>query len=242
MGVQIVLVSSGSVACGAPILGLDRMPERISDRQAAAALGQPAVTAAWADSLADHGLNAAQVLLTADDIDFRERFVNVQRKFQTLLGVGAVPIVNENDSVSFAGLSLGDNDRLGALVSCLLGSDMLVLLSSAAGLRGDGGRGDVIPVVDSPEAAAEHVSDQKSTVGTGGMGAKLDSAFAARSMGTEVVIADGSLPGALGAILRGETIGTRFPALKGGLSDLSRRKQWIAHAIKPRGRLVVLRG
>lgn len=238
-GIEILLVSSGAVACGLPLLGLDRMPERISDRQAAAALGQPIIIGAWTDALRRRGLPAAQTLLTVDDIDFRERFVNAQRKLRTLLNAGAVPIINENDSVSYKDLSLGDNDRLGTLVSCLLGADLMVLLSTADGLREDKGRGGIIPVIESPGEAASHVGQSKSAVGRGGMGAKLDSAFTARDLGTTVVIATGEEPGVLARVIRGEEVGTRFPALQGGLSDMSRRKQWIAHAIGVRGRLVV---
>lgn len=238
-GIAVVIVSSGAVACGLSALGLDRMPERISDRQAAAALGQPLIIGAWSEGLRAHGLHAAQTLLTADDIDFRERFVNAQKKLDTLLGVGAVPIINENDSISFADISLGDNDRVGTLVSCLMGAELLVLLSSADGLRADRGKGGVISVVESPEHAHKHVVESKSTVGTGGMGAKLDSAFTASDFGTTVVIAGGAEPGVLARIVDGEDVGTRFPAVTGGMSDWSRRKQWIAHAINVRGRLIV---
>ena len=238
-GVRVILVSSGAVACGLPMLGIDRLPDRISDRQAAAALGQPIVISAWESALRKRGLHAAQALLTADDIDFRERFVNAQRKLMTLLDVGAIPIINENDSVSYEGVSLGDNDRLGTLVSCLLGADLMILLSVADGLREDRGRGGVIPVVENLKDAARHVGSSKSVVGRGGMGAKLESAFTASDLGTTVVIARGTEPGVLSRIVDGEDVGTRFPAVLGGLSDQSRRKQWIAHAIRPRGRLIV---
>lgn len=241
MGWRVIVVSSGAVACGLAPLGLTRMPDRISDRQAAAAAGQPSLMRAWSRALEGCGLHAAQVLLTADDVDFRSRFVNARRTLETLLDRGLVPIVNENDSVSFDEIQLGDNDRLSALTAGLADASMLIILSAAPGLCVGGAGGRVLPVVEDITAAREHVSGDRTSTGVGGMATKLDAAEIARSMGVETVIAPGDEPSALVRILRGESIGTRFPAADEGLAvgALSGRKRWLAHAIRPRGAVVV---
>lgn len=239
-GVRTVLVSSGAVACGLAGLGLERMPARISQRQAAAAVGQPMLMRAWIDAFAGFGVTAAQALLTADDIDFRARFVNAHRTLETLLDAGVVPVVNENDTVSFDEIKLGDNDRLSALVAGLVGADTLVILSSVDGLRADGGSGGVIPEISDFADAERHVSSARSETGTGGMATKLDAARAASGMGVAVVIASGTEPEAIGRALRGEPTGTRIAPAPAG--TLPRRKQWIAHSIRTKGRITVDEG
>ena len=238
-GVRTVLVSSGAVACGLSGLGLDRMPARLSDRQAAAAVGQPLLMRAWAEALEPLGVRTAQALLVADDIDFRARFVNAHRTLHTLLDRGVLPIINENDTVSFDEIRLGDNDRLSALAAGLVGADLLVMLSSADGVRTGGGRGEIIPEITDIAAARVHAGGAVSDVGTGGMITKLDAAQTAREMGTPVVIASGAEPGVLGRILNGEPVGTRFPAPAEGSLDTSGRKRWIAHSIRTRGTVTV---
>lgn len=246
-GARVAVVSSGAVACGLAALGLTRMPERLSDRQAAAAVGQPALMRSWVEAFEAFGVHAAQVLLTADDIDFRARFVNAHRTMSALLEAGVVPVVNENDSVSFEEIKLGDNDRLSALVAGLIGAELLVILSKAPGLCVGGAGGAVIPVVEDVGAAAVHVSKEKSATGVGGMATKLDSATIAKSMGVETVIAPGNEPGAMVRAARGERVGTRFPAGAGGTGGgggggAGARKRWIAHSIRPKGLLVVDEG
>ncbi|USN99578.1 MAG: glutamate 5-kinase [Phycisphaeraceae bacterium] len=238
-GTRVVLVSSGAVACGLEGLGFERMPAKISDRQAAAAVGQPLLMRAWTDAFGERGVAVAQVLLTADDIDFRARFVNAHRTLTTLLERGVVPIINENDSVSFDEIKLGDNDRLSALAAGLVGAGLLVMLSSVDGLHEQGGSGAVIGEVSDIAAARTHVSGDRTSTGVGGMATKLDAAETARLMGADAVIARGEQPGVLGRVLRGEAVGTRFPAPAGDLPASTRRKQWIAHSIRPRGVLVV---
>ncbi len=241
-GVSVVLVSSGAVACGLKGMGLDRMPARISDRQAAAAVGQPLLMRAWGEAFARRGLAAAQVLLTADDIDFRARFVNAHRTLATLLERGVVPIINENDSVSFDEIKLGDNDRLSALVAGLVGADLLVMLSAADGLREAGGAGPVIPLVRDIAAVRAHISSDRTPTGVGGMATKLDAAETARAMGAAAVIAPGSRPGVLALAVAGEPVGTRFPPPDSGPTASTRRKRWIAHSLRARGTIVVDEG
>ncbi|MBZ0172717.1 MAG: glutamate 5-kinase [Phycisphaerales bacterium] len=238
-GTRVVLVSSGAVACGLEGMGFDRMPARISDRQAAAAVGQPLLMHAWTEAFAARGVHVAQVLLTADDIDFRERFVNAHRTLTTLLDRGVVPTINENDSVAFEEIKLGDNDRLSALATGLVGADLLVMLSAIDGLREAGGAGALVREVNDIGAARAHVSGDRTPTGVGGMSTKLDAAETARRMGAAAIIARGDEPGVLARVLAGEPVGTRFPAHRGGQTASSRRKQWIAHSIRTRGALVI---
>lgn len=238
--VRTVLVSSGAVACGLSGLGLDRMPASISQRQAAAAVGQPLLMRAWTNAFSGYGLTVAQALLTADDIDFRARFVNAHRTLGKLLDAGVVPIVNENDTVSFDEIKLGDNDRLSALIAGLVGAEMLLILSSVDGLRAGGGSGELIGEITDFEAAERHVSADRTESGTGGMATKLDAARTASGMGVAVVIASGTEPGAIGRALRGDAIGTRIAAQLSGA--VPRRKQWIAHSIRTKGRISVDEG
>jgi len=234
---RVVVVSSGAVACGLRAMRFRVMPASIADRQAAAAAGQPALIAAWARGLGAHGLDVAQVLLTADDIDFRARFVNAHRTLSALLDAGVVPIVNENDSVAFDEIKLGDNDRLSALVAGLIGAGTLVILSTAPGLCAGGPGGDVIREVDDIDAARAHIAAETSTTGVGGMSTKLDAAASAVAMGVTVVVCSGEEPDAIERALGDDHIGTRFPAA--GPTHASARKRWIAHSIRPRGTVVV---
>ena len=238
-GRAVVLVSSGAVACGLSALGLAAMPDRIVDRQAAAAAGQPRLVGAWMEALTANGVPGAQVLLTADDVEDRARFVNARATIERLVSARVVPVVNENDSVAFDELRLGDNDRLSALTAGLSGADRLVILSEAPGLCRGGPGGEVIPVVEDPEAARVHVGRSKSSTGVGGMMTKLEAAGMARSMGIETVIAPGAEPGSLVSAALGEAIGTRFPPASGAVSRGGARKHWIGHAARTLGELEI---
>lgn len=243
-GARVVLVSSGAVACGlAEVAPHASDPARLSiaDRQAAAAAGQSRLIAGWADALAPHGIVPAQVLLTADDIDFRARFVNARRTLARLLDLGLLPVVNENDSVAFDEIKLGDNDRLAALVGALADADLLVLLSRADGLRRGGPEGRLIEEITDFDEAASHATDERSPVGTGGMRSKLEAARTASQMGIEVVIAGARAESPLARALRAEPVGTRVmpPA---SAPPHAARKRWIAHALVPRATLTVDEG
>lgn len=238
-GASIVVVSSGAVACGLGPMGLSEMPRRLDERQAAAAVGQPLLVSAWASSFQRFGVVAAQVLLTADDIEDRARFVNARRTIDTLLGAGVVPIVNENDSVAYEELRLGDNDRLSALTAGLAGADLLVILSTARGVCRDGPSGDVVLELDDIEEARSWVTRDRSDTGIGGMGTKLDAAAIARSLGVETVIAAGADPGMIARAIAGEAVGTRSRA---AASAAAARKRWIGHKKRPRGAVDIDRG
>jgi glutamate 5-kinase len=231
---QVVLVSSGAVGLGSERLGLE--PRTVTDRQACAAAGQGALMAFY-DQLARHaGLVTAQVLLTEDDFHHRRRYTNLSQALERLLEQGALPIINENDTVSAEALDperrsiFGDNDRLAALVAGALGADLLVLLTGVDGCyTGPPG---------SPGAKRISVWEDDSVVfgavskgGTGGMQAKVTAAKVANRAGVPVVIADGFDPRVLERVLAGEDVGTCFPAGRGG----SRRAMWLAFATAPRG-------
>ena len=241
-GVGVVLVSSGAVASGFRKLGLAGMPRMIRQKQAAAALGQPALMRAWAEGLGVHGIDPAQVLLTTDDFAHRERFLNAKHTIETLMDAGAIPVINENDSVVFDEIKLGDNDRLSALVASAIDADLLVLLSVAPGLM-DMGTGVVIPRVESIAAARRFVDATASSgVGTGGMATKLDAAAIVTERGIPAHLTRGptdGVPDPIGRVLRGEPGGTRFQAADGGMAGRRSRKSWIAHATRATGTIVV---
>jgi glutamate 5-kinase len=238
---DVVLVSSGAIACGFRKLGLDRPPKEIRRKQAAAAVGQPRLMKAYSDALGRHGVMVAQVLVTANDINHRQRFLNARHTLETLLKAGVVPIVNENDSVSFSEIKLGDNDNLSAMVANVVSADLLVMLSSVDGLLEHGQAGRVISVVPDARAALAHVGSSISGVGVGGMATKLAAAGVATAAGIGVVVAAGARPGVLQAVLRDEPIGTYFPAAA-ARSSRQARKRWIGFSAKVHGTLVVDEG
>ncbi|MBE9374516.1 glutamate 5-kinase [Saccharopolyspora sp. HNM0983] len=235
-GGQVVLVSSGAIAAGLAPLGLRRKPKDLATKQAAASVGQEALARAYAESFTRYGLVAAQVLLTADDVVRRVHYRNAQRTLNRLLGLGAVPVVNENDTVATTEIRFGDNDRLAALVAHLVGADALVLLSDVDALYdGDprGGGASAITEVNGPAdmAGVDAGSTGSSGVGTGGMASKVGAARLACSSGIPVLLTSSRLAdSALGAA----DVGTAFAATG---SRMSARRFWLAHAAGATGRL-----
>jgi glutamate 5-kinase len=238
-GTAIVLVSSGAVASGFRALGLGAMPRAVRAKQAAAAVGQPRLMALYARELARHGVTTAQVLLTADDFHNRVRFLNARHTLGELLDAGVLPIVNENDSVSFDEIRLGDNDRLSALTAGMVGAEALVILSTAPGLLDADGR--VVAEATDLARARSLVTASRSGVGTGGFATKLDAVAIARSHGVPTVVTGGgsdAQPAPVSAVLSGGSLGTRFP-LAGERGRVPSRKTWIIHAAKVEGVLVI---
>jgi glutamate 5-kinase len=241
-GRRVVLVSSGAVAAGMGQLGLSRRPTDIAHLQAASAVGQSHLIEAYDRELRRHNRHAAQLLLTADDLNDRTRYLNVRNTLLALLDYGAVPIVNENDTVSVEELqiSFGDNDRLAAMVTNLLRAPLLVLLSDVDGLYpGDpaqsGGKPvDVIDRID--DVVLGWVRDKATGLSKGGMASKLAAARIATAAGENVVIASGRQPGVLQRILAGESVGTLI--LPQG-QTVGARKRWIGFAAQPRGALLL---
>jgi len=245
---SIILVSSGAVASGFHALGLEKTPRLIADKQAAAAVGQPRLMAEYATAFAKQrpARTVAQVLLTAEDIDHRARFLNARHTLERLMAGGVVPIVNENDSVSFAEIKLGDNDRLSSLVASLVGADLLVILSSVPGVyRAEPARKAaapaIIPIIHSLSEALKHVSPDKSAVGTGGMATKVNAACDAAALGIGVVIADGAQGDIVQRVIDGEEVGTYFPPTTSAASHAARKK-WIGFSARPKGSLRVDEG
>lgn len=234
---QVIVVSSGAVASGFRALGLGAPPKTIRLKQAAAAIGQQRLIARYASELEKNRLVVAQVLLTAEDFESRSRFLNARHTLETLVERGIIPIINENDSVSFDEIKLGDNDRLSALAAAMLRADLLVMLSSAPGVIGSASRrGDVVPRFDRVEDARRFVRSEKSAVGTGGMTTKLDAAQIATRVGIPAVIAPGGLAHAVPRLLAGENIGTFFSAQARAPDS---RRRWIGLAAKSRGTIAI---
>ncbi len=230
-GVSFVVVSSGAIALGTRKLGYKGRPKEMARLQAAAAAGQSLLMRAYEEAFAARGLAVAQVLLTHGDLADRTRANNARAALGALLEAGAVPILNENDSVAVDEIRFGDNDQLAAMVAPLVDAELVVLLSDVEGVLDAAGRR--VPVVtDVARDARPHVRKSDGGVGTGGMASKVEAARRATLAGAHVVVADARNPQALLAVLRGEDVGTLFVAAR---QRLSAKKYWIAFTLRPRG-------
>jgi len=241
-GRRVVLVSSGAVGAGMGRLGLTARPTNLAELQAVAAVGQSRLIEAYNQALETHGKHAAQILLTADDLNDRTRYLNVRNTVLALFRYGAIPIINENDTVRVDELqrNVGDNDQLAAMVTNLIRAPLLVLLSDVAGLY-DGSPEDpnssVIPVVhDLPQAIHQLICDKNksNSWSKGGMRSKLEAAQIATAAGENVIIADGRRPRVLTQILQAEPLGTLFPAQGPAITS---KKRWIGFTAQPAGQL-----
>lgn len=231
---QVLIVSSGAMAAGAVRLGRGALPEKITEKQAWAALGQPQLMQHYELAFKPYGRVVAQVLLTHEDLEDRRRYINARRTLNLLAELGAVPVINENDVIASEEIRVGDNDTLSAQVASLVDADLLIILTVVEGLMKDG---EVIGTVEKIDSGIMALSGGPgSSVGIGGMSTKLEAARMAGTMGIPTVIACGKTPGILKKILDGETVGTLFTPTG---EKLSKRKQWIAWANKPHGTLVV---
>jgi len=233
-GRETLLVSSGAIALGRRRLGLEQRPRSIAKLQAAAAAGQSLLMHAWEEALEPYALPAAQVLLTHADLADRDRYLRARAAFDALFELGALPIVNENDTVAVEEIRFGDNDQLAAMVATLVGADLLILLTDVPGLLDADGA--VVSAVDDADEAAAWVRPSVGDVGTGGMASKVEAARRATRRGVPVVLADASDEAVLGRILAGEEVGTLF--MPEG-SKLPSRKHWIAYTLSPKGDLLV---
>jgi glutamate 5-kinase len=223
-GEPVAVVSSGAIALGLPLLGLDRRPRSVPRLQAASALGQARLQRAWERALEREGIHAAQVLLTAGDVADRSAYVNARNALQALFALGAVPIVNENDATATDEISFGDNDALAAHVAILVRARLLVLLTEVEGVltRAPGTPG--AELVSDGSAAGDAVLGQPSQLGSGGMRSKVLAAEMAAAAGIPTVIAAGQGQDVLGPILAGEPRGTRF---HGTDRELPAYKLWL---------------
>lgn len=239
-GAEVVLVSSGAIALARRALGLTRRRLRLEEKQAAAAVGQIRLAGAWAAALSAEQLNAAQLLLTLEDSEDRRRYLNARATLRTLLDLGCVPVINENDTVATTEIRFGDNDRLAARVAEMIAADALLLLSDIDGLYTADPRKDPaaahLPVV-------ERITDEIMAMGgepppgysSGGMRTKLIAARIATGAGCAMAIALGKRDHPLAALLGGARCTWFLPAEEGR----SARKRWIAGSLAPLGALVV---
>ena len=240
-GRRVALVSSGAVGAGIGQLGLAKRPDNLRQLQAAAAIGQAYLIRAYDEGLKRHGRHAAQLLLTHEDFDSRPRYLNMRNTLTALFEWDAVPIINENDTISVDEIKFGDNDRLAAMVANLLQAPLLVILSVVDGLyRSDPGSslsGEVVPLVPNlDDETLGLAGTSRSALGTGGMRSKLEAARLVTHAGGSVIIASGKKPEPLTRILAGEPVGTLFLA-RG--QPQGARKRWIGLTARPRGHFVV---
>lgn len=239
-GKKVVLVSSGAIALGRRVLKLPAGPLRLEESQAAAAAGQVRLAGAYAELFRAEGLTAAQILLTLGDTEKRDRYLNARATLKTLLDLGAVPVINENDTVTTAEIRFGDNDRLSAGVASMIEADLLILLSDIDGLYTNNPNLDKaarhIPVVETVTPEIEAMAgDSISGMGRGGMQTKLVAARIAAAAGCQTVIALGQPANPLAAIRNGARI-TRFLA---ATTPAAARKRWIVGTLTHEGGLVV---
>ncbi|HEX2582059.1 MAG TPA: glutamate 5-kinase [Dongiaceae bacterium] len=237
---DVVLVSSGAVALGRSQLNLTRRALKLEEKQAAAAIGQIALAHAYREALGARGLPAAQILLTLDDTEDRTRHLNARGTLRTLLALGTVPIINENDTVATEELRFGDNDRLAARVAAMIGADCLVLLSDIDGLYTADPRRDQaarhVPVIDRLGPAIFAMAGAAGTVtSSGGMVTKLEAARIALRAGCAMAIASGKEHHALHALAQGGKASWFLPSS----APLAARKKWIGGTVRPRGRIVI---
>ncbi|MCE2460269.1 MAG: glutamate 5-kinase [Pseudomonadales bacterium] len=240
-GKRVVLVSSGAVAEGCRRLGFDSRPTTVHELQAAAAVGQSGLIEAYERAFRRRDRRIAMVLLTHDDLSDRERYLNARTTLATLLDLGVVPVINENDSVATEEIKLGDNDTLAGMVASLLSADVLVLLTDQDGLHESDPRFEPNAPVVRQAAAADRKLDAMAgggagRLGRGGMVTKLAAARLAALSGAHTVIADGRSPDILGRLARGEDSGTLLTA---DLAPLDARKRWLAGQRRAKGDLVV---
>jgi glutamate 5-kinase len=240
-GREVVLVSSGAMATGLGKLGLRERPKTMPGKQAIAAVGQPTLMYLWEQAFGWYDLKVAQILLTAEDLAHRHRYLNARQTILTLLEWGIVPIINENDTVMVDEIKFGDNDQLSALIASLVGADLLILLSDIEALYEADPR-------THPEAKPIHhiervdalvmrmAGEEPGQVGTGGMRSKLLAAEKAQAAGIPTLLLPGTRPESIAQALRGETVGTLFA---GGNRRYSGQKLWLYQLPKPQGEVVV---
>lgn len=240
-GIEVVLVSSGAVAEGMSRLGWKKRPQALHELQAAAAVGQMGLVQAYESRFKNFGLHTAQILLTHDDLSNRMRYLNARSALRTLLELGVVPVVNENDTVVTEEIRFGDNDTLAALVANLVEADLLVILTDQAGMYDKDPRSNpdavLLHEVQAGDPALESMAGGSAgALGRGGMLTKVRAARLAARSGTETVIAYGREEKVLDRIIAGELLGTLFTP---DLEPMVARKRWLAGHLQLRGKLTL---
>ncbi len=240
-GIEVVLVSSGSVAEGMSRLNLKVRPKALHELQAAASVGQMGLVQSFESNFQAHGLHAAQVLLTHDDLSDRKRYLNARSTLMSLIDYNVVPVINENDAVATEEIRFGDNDTLGALVANLISADLLIILTDQLGLF------DSDPSVNTDAILISEMSsndlrlesmagESRSGLGRGGMATKVSAARLASRSGASTVIISGEIEDVLTKVMAGEEIGTY---LFSSVQPIVARKQWLAGQLQATGRLVL---
>lgn len=243
-GKQVVLVSSGAIACGMQRLGWQKRPKAVHELQAAAAVGQMGLAQVYESAFSAHGLHTAQILLTHDDLADRKRYLNARATLTTLLELGVIPIINENDTVVTDEIKFGDNDTLGALVANLVEADCLIILTDQPGLFTADPRKDpaatLITSARAGDPSLEAMAGGAGTqIGTGGMITKVLAAKRAARSGADTVIASGREKSPLTRLATGESVGTLLVA---DTLPMTARKQWLADHLQLAGKLVLDQG
>ena len=240
-GIEFVVVSSGAVASGMGRLGLKERPRQLPQEQAAAAVGQISLMAYWEKMLSRHGLHAAQILLTHGDVRDRKRFLNARHTLSSVLEFGAVPVINENDTVTVDEIKFGDNDYLSSLVTNLAQADLLIILTDIDGVYDRDPRTNpdarLLPLIKTvDESIEELVFGSKSKISRGGMATKIKAAKTAALYGIPTIIANGKRSGTLQDIFAGRQVGTLILPEQ---NKITSRKHWIAFTLKPHGAIAV---
>jgi glutamate 5-kinase len=238
-GREIVVVTSGAVGAGMGALGLEKRPTELAELQACAAVGQSRLMATYEKLFAQHSLHVAQVLLTHEDLEHHERHLNARNTLVALLQRGVVPIINENDAVSFTELKFGDNDKLSALVASLLPADLLVILTTVDGVIENFGKANpkTISTIEQIDSTIEKLAGgTDSETAVGGMASKIQAAKIVVRSGIPLIIASGKKKNVLARVVSGEDEGTLFVAQP---TKLQGRKRWIAFFHHPKGALFV---
>ncbi|MDR2367443.1 MAG: glutamate 5-kinase [Deltaproteobacteria bacterium] len=240
-GVEVILVTSGAVAAGMTKLGFTARPTTVRLKQVCASAGQVSLMAAWDKALAVFDLKCAQILLTADDLADRRRFLNARNTMISLVDMGVVPIVNENDTVAVEELKVGDNDTLGSMVASLVEADLFINLTDTDGLYESDPRSDpsaalVREVSEGCGPGLERLAGEGGPLGAGGMYTKVRAASRLAERGLASVIANGRARDVLARLIDGEELGTFFRPTK---NQRKARKHWLAFAARPKGALSV---
>ncbi len=243
MGKDVIIVTSGAIGCGMEILGLKKKPKEIEKRQALASIGQVALMKMYMEAFQEEEIQVGQVLITHEDIKSKTRCLNLMNTLKTLLAMGIVPVINENDALSFKEIRFGDNDNLSALIAQITDTDLLLLLSDVEGLFDkDPNRypdAAMIRVVEKIDEGIEKLAEgTKSEKSTGGMVSKLEAAKKAGFYGISTLIVKGDITNVVQRVLKGEAIGTLFmPSCR-----LARQKWWTAFAFNVKGKVWIDRG
>ena len=241
MGYDVTVVSSGAIGSGMGELGIEKRPATLPELQAVASIGQSKLISMYDECFKLHGFHAAQILLTREDFENRQRYLNACNTIHTLFQLKAIPVVNENDTISVDEIAFGDNDALSAFVTNLLNAELLIILSSVDGLYDRcptaKSKATVIPIVENVSDDIKNLAfNTKTLMGVGGMQTKLDAASVVTKAGEAAVIANGRADNVLKRVMQGENIGTFFLPNE---EKLTSRKKWIGYTMKSKGTIYV---